>query len=171
MRRNAILCCDLIVSIVVFVWSLLGPWDRLLGFNFYHSRGNVWLPTPPAAADFFRAMVSTGVLAFAIFFLLASFLTFFLGQSRGSLADRPPGGILYRMFYGDSLHLIVKYFAILFITFISPFFYQYMWRFPVTRPQRIAGGAAISIALFIAILALAQLVARTAPQRQPAVSS
>jgi hypothetical protein len=157
MRRIAIVLCDVGASIVAIEWARIGPWDRMLGFNLYHSRGDVWLPTPPAAAAFFRAMVSIGVLSFAIFFLLASFLIFFLGQSRGASADDQPRGILQRMFYGDARTLLVKYFAILFISFISPFFYNLMWRVPVSHALRIAGGSAMSIAIFIVVLAIAGL--------------
>ena len=101
MKRNAILICDIVAFLIVVEWSLLGPWDRLLGFNVYHSRGDVWLPTPPAAADFFRAMVSTGSSLFAIFFLLTSCLIFYLGRSRGAATDEKRG-ILYQAFYDPS---------------------------------------------------------------------
>jgi hypothetical protein len=167
MKRNAVLCCDIIVSIVVYVWSLLGPWDQMLGFSVYHSRGDVWLPMPPAAADFFRAMVSTGTAWFAILFLLSSCVIFYLG--RGASTDQKRG-ILYQMFYGDALKLAVKYFAFLAISFIAPFFYNYMWRFGVTRPFKIADGHAISIASFMVVLAIAELVSRIAPQRRPALN-
>jgi len=167
MRRNAILCCDIIVSLVVVEWSLLGPWDKLLGFDVYHSRGDVWLPTPPAAAAFFRGMVSTGTMLFAGFFLIASLLIFLVGRSRSASADEKSGTVLERMFYGDARKLTVKYAVFLFISLISPFFYNWMWRFHVTRPMRIAGGCAMSIAAFIVILALAESIARVASRRRP----
>ena len=170
MRRNAILCCDIIVSLVVVEWSLLGPWDKLLGFNFYHSRGDVWLPTPPAAAAFFRGMVSTGTMVFAMFFLLASVLIFFLGRSRSASADEKSGTVLERMFYGDARKLTVKYAVFLLISLISPFFYNWMWRFHVTRAMRIAGGCAMSIAAFVVILALAESIAHVASRRRPTLS-
>jgi hypothetical protein len=165
-RRNAILCCDIIVSLIVVEWSLLGPWDKLLGFDVYHSRGDVWLPTPPAAAAFFRGMVSTGTMVFAVFFLIASVLIFFLGRSRSASVDEKSGTTLERMFYGDARKLAVKYAVFLLISLISPFFYNWMWRFHVTRPMRIAGGCAMSIAGFIVILALAESVARIASRRR-----
>jgi len=167
MRRNAILCCDIIVSLVVVEWSLLGPWDKVLGFDVYHSRGDVWLPTPPAAAAFFRGMVSTGTMVFAVFFLIASLLIFLVGRSRSASADEKSGTVLERMFYGDARKLTVKYAVFLLISLISPFFYNWMWRFHVTRPMRIAGGCAMSIATFIVILALAESIGRVASPRQP----
>jgi hypothetical protein len=170
MKRAAILLCDVVVCILVIGWSMLGPWDRILGFSVYHSRGDVWLPMPPAAADFFRGIVSTGTTLFAIFFLLISILIFIRGRSGGAASDPGGGTIPYRAFYGNALQLLVKYSAVLFISFISPFFYNYMWRFAVTRPFKIAGGAAISIAAFTLVVAIAALVARAAPQRRLAVS-
>ena len=165
MRRNAILCCDIIVSLIVVEWSLLGPWDKLLGFNVYHSRGDVWLPTPPAAAAFFRGMVSTGTMVFAVFFLIASVLTFFLGRSRSAPVDEKSGTVLERMFYGDARKLTVKYAVFLLISLISPFFYNWMWRFHVTRPMRIAGGCAISLAVFIAVMTIVEMLTRLMPRR------
>ncbi len=57
--------------------------------------------------------------------------------------------------------LFVKYSAILLVSFISPFFYNYMWRFHVTRSFRIAGGLAITITVFVLILFASSLVIRT----------
>jgi len=170
-RRNAILCCDIIVSLIVVEWSLLGPWDKLLGFDVYHSRGDVWLPTPPAAANFFRGMVSTGTMLFAVFFLIASILIFLMGRSRSASADQKGGSILDQMFYGDASKLTVKYAVFLFISFISPFFYNFMWRFQVTRPMRIAGGLAISLAVFIAVMTVRAMLTPLAPSRPSAASS
>ena len=165
MRRNAIFCCDIIVSLIVVEWSLLGPWNRLLGFDVYHSRGDVWLPTPPAAAAFFRGMVSTGTMVFALFFLIASVLIFLLGRSRSASGDRNGGTILEQMFYGDSRKLTVKYAVFLLISLVSPFFYNWMWRFHVTRPMRIAGGCVISLAVFIAVMTIAEMLTRLTPRR------
>jgi hypothetical protein len=167
MRRNAILCCDIIVLLIVVEWSSRGPWDQLLGFSVYHSRGDVWLPTPPAAANFFRGMVSTGTMLFAVFFLIASVLIFLLGRSRSASVDQKGPAILEQMFYGDSNKLIVKYADFLLISLISPFFYNFMWRFHVTRAMRIAGGLAISIAMFIAVMTIAETLTRLMPRRQP----
>ena len=165
MRRNAILWCDIIVSFIVVEWSLQGPWDKLLGFNVYHSRGDVWLPTPPAAAAFFRGMVSTGTRVFAAFFLIVSVLIFLMGRSRSASVDEKTGTILERMFYGDARKLTVKYAVFLLISVISPFFYNWMWRFHVTRPMRIAGGCAISLAVFIAVMTIAAMLTRLTPRR------
>ena len=165
MRRNAILWCDIIVSFIVVEWSLQGPWDKLLGFNVYHSRGDVWLPTPPAAAAFFRGMVSTGTMVFAAFFLIVSVLIFLMGRSRSASVDEKTGTILERMFYGDARKLTVKYAVFLLISVISPFFYNWMWRFHVTRPMRIAGGCAISLAVFIAVMTIVEMLTHLMPRR------
>jgi hypothetical protein len=152
MKKKAVLLCDIIVFCAVIVWSRVGPWDRLLGFTVYHSRGDVWLPMPPAAAAFFRSIVSTASLMFA------------MGGSSG-IEKREP--ILYRAFYGDTLELSVKYAAFLFISFISPFFCNFMARYQVAPPMRIAGGLAISLTAFIVILTITELVARIGLQRRP----
>ena len=171
MRRNAILWCDIIASLIVVEWSLQGPWDKLLGFNVYHSRGDVWLATPPAAANFFRGMVSTGTMLFAGLFLIASLLIFLVGRSRSASVGEKSGTVLEQMFYGDDGKLTVKYVVFLFTSLISPFFYNWMWRFQVTRPMRIAGGCAISIAVFIAVMTIAAMFTRRAPLRPPAATS
>lgn len=165
MRRNVILLCDIIAFYIVFVWSVRGPWDRLLGFSVYHSRGDVWLPTPPAAAAYFRSIVSRGATMFAQCFLVTSLLLLYLGRPHGTSTDERRG-ILFDAFYGDTRNLIVKYSAFLVTSFISPFFYNFMWRFPLTHPYRVVGGFAISVGLFILILAIAELVARVAPSRR-----
>ena len=165
MKRSVILLCDIIVSFIVFGWSLLGPWDRLLGFDVYHSRGDVWLPTPPAAAAFFRSMVSTGSLLFAIFFLVASVLIFFLRRSPGASSDPKGGPIFFRTFDSDPLKLGGKYSAVLFISFISPFFYNFMRRFHFTRSRCIVGGFAITLAILIVVFVTAELAARIVPRR------
>jgi hypothetical protein len=164
MKKKAVLLCDIIVFCAVIVWSRVGPWDRLLGFTVYHSRGDVWLPMPPAAAAFFRSIVSTASLLFGISFLILSLLMFAMGGSSG-IEKREP--ILYRAFYGDTLELSVKYAAFLFISFISPFFCNFMARYQVAPPMRIAGGLAISLTAFIVILTITELVARIGLQRRP----
>ena len=153
---------------MVIEWARLGPWDHLLGFSVYHSRGDVWLPTPPVAADFFRGMVSTGSTLFAMFFLAASVLIFFRSRSPGVSPDESRG-FLDGIFYGDAPRLSVKYFVFLFISFVAPFFYNFMWRFHVARSCRIAGGLAISIATFAIVLIIAELfVTSLASQRRQA---
>jgi hypothetical protein len=165
MKRTVILLCDLVVISGVLGWTLLGPWDRILGFSTYLSRGNVWLPTPPAAAAYFREMVSTGSIIFAILFMLASSLGYFDPRARASSNPASPGGILYQMFYEDSYRLFVKYSDLLLVSFVAPLFYNYMWRFHVARPLRIAGGLAITIIVFVAILLTGSLLARVAHSR------
>jgi hypothetical protein len=156
--KRRILLCDCVVSLTIFAWSLLGPWDRILGFSVYRSRGNVWLPTPPAAASFFRSIVSSGSLLFAVFFLLTSVLIFSFKRAGAAPGGATREGILYHAFYGSARQLFVKYSAILLISFISP--YNYMWRFHVTRSFRIAGGLAISITVFVVILFASSMVIR-----------
>ena len=169
MKRNAILLSDIIAAFIVIEWSLYGPWDRLLGYNFYHSRGDVWLPTPVAAADFFRGMVSTGTALFLIIFLLTSCMIFVLGRPRGASADEK-GGVLYELFFGDASKLTVKYSAFLLVSFISPFFYGPTLRFHYTRSGRIADGLAMSLVALVIVFVIAGLAARIAPSRRPAPS-
>ena len=123
-----------------------------------------WLPIPPAAAAFFRGIVSTGSLLFAIFLLISSLLAFYRGRST---ASELRGTILYRAFYGDTFELLAKYAAFLFISFISPFLYSFTARYQVAPPLRVAGGLAISLAAFFVILAITQLAALVAFQRRP----
>jgi hypothetical protein len=89
-----------------------------------------------------------------------------MGRSRSASADEKSGTTLERMFYGDACKLTVKYAIFLLILLISPFFYNWMWRFHVTRPMRIAGGCSMSIAGFIVILALAESIGRVASRRR-----
>src|SRR5580692_9063987 len=159
--RRRILLSDCVVSLTIFAWAMLGPWDRMLGFSVYRSRGSVVLPTPPAAASFFRSMVSSGSLLFAVFFLLTSVLILYFNR-RGKASDGSNReGILCHAFYGSARQLFVKYSAVLLVSFISPFFYNYMWRFHVTRSLRIAGGLAITVAVFLLVLFASSLVTRT----------
>ena len=164
MKRSAILFLDIIVSLIIFEWSVKGPWLRLLGFSYYHSRGDVWLPTPPAAVGYFRGIVTSGSLAFATFFLLASALLFLRGRLRAASADIQDGGILYNEFYGTFPRLLVKYFSALSISFVAPFFYSYMRRFHGSRTFCIVGGLAISIALFIFILTFTGFLWQSRPK-------
>jgi hypothetical protein len=49
------------------------------------------------------------------------------------------------------------------ISFVAPFFYSFMRRFHGSRTFCIVGGLAISIALFISILAAVGFLARSRP--------
>jgi hypothetical protein len=94
MKRRAILFLDIIVSFIIYDWSVRGPWMPLLGYTYYHSRGDVWLPTPPAAVGYFRGIVTHGSTAFAIFFLLASVILFLLGRRPAAATDSQTRAIL-----------------------------------------------------------------------------
>jgi hypothetical protein len=165
MKRNAILCLDILVSFIIYEWSAMGRWLSLFRFTYYHSRGDVWLPTPPAAIGYIRGIVTTGSIAFAIFFVLASALLYLLAAGRAASTHSQPGAIFYDAFYGSFPKLLVKYFSILSISFVAPFFYSYMRRFHRSREFCIVGGAAISILLFISILAAVGVLVRSRANR------
>lgn len=80
MRRNFILMGDLLAYCIVIEWCRLGLWINLLGFSVYHSRGDVWLPTPQPAINFLMGMVLTATFLFATLFLLISCLIFFFAR-------------------------------------------------------------------------------------------
>jgi hypothetical protein len=139
---------DVVVCGVAIVWCWLGLWVSLLGFSVYHSRGGVWLPTPPEASAFFLGMVLTGTFGFALIFLLVSSTILLVGFPAEASGRSARG----HLFYGDAYGLAVKYFAFLSSAFVSPYFYNLMWRFQGTRSFRITGGLAITCLAFIAIL-------------------
>ena len=139
---------DLVVCGIAIVWCWLGLWISLLGFSVYRSRGDVWLPTPPEASAFFLGMVLTGTFGFALIFLLIS-STFPLLGSRAKASGHSTRG---HSFTGDPYRRSVRYFAFLVSVFLSPYFYNFMWRFHVSRSFRIAGGLAVTVFVFAAIL-------------------
>lgn len=79
MRKKLILIGDVIAYVVLIGWFKLGLWIDLLGFSTYHSRGDVWLATPPAALDFQMGLICTAAFLFGPGFLLSSCLIFVLG--------------------------------------------------------------------------------------------
>jgi hypothetical protein len=157
--------CDLVVCSVAIGWCWLGLWISLLRFSVYRSRGDVWLPTPPEASAFFLEMVLTGTLGFALIFLLIS-STILLLRGRSKVSGRsakrhaPPG---------DAYRLAVKYFAFLVSVFVSPYFYNFMWRLQGSRWFHIAGGLTLTLLVFALILiAGASVPALAMRKQQPA---
>ena len=154
MRRTAILSADLIVSIIVVLWYQLGPWIDLYGFSVYHSRGDVWLPTPPLARHFLSGMVLTAILVLISFFVLASFLM--------CIFRRFP---LHEAFYGNSRKLLIKYCAFLLSSIALPFALNRVHKFGTTREFYIASAVGISLLSFIAIVFLANMLFAHPPQQ------
>jgi len=174
MRRSiTVLGVDVIVSLIALAWCWWGAWFGLLGFSVYHSRGDVWLPTPPVAREFFQAMVMTGTVFFVALFVLVSVVIFLVRRYSGA-SDERSGSFLSTAFYGDNRRLYMKYAAFLFVAFISPYFYRFMRRVqlrplmlllnaPEARMFRICGGFAITFAAFVvAVAATDWLIARPA---------
>ena len=155
MKAAAGILGDVVVCGVAIVWCWLGLWISPLGFSVYHSRGDVWLPTPPEASAFFLGMVLTGTFGFALVFLLIS-STLLLLRSRAKTSGRPSKG---QRFNADAYRRAVRYFAFLLSVFLSPYFYNFMWRFHGSRSFRIGGGLAISLILFTGILIAGELLA------------
>ena len=163
MKTVAALLGDVVVCCVAIGWCWLGLWISLLGFSVYHSRGDVWLPTPPEARAFFLGMVLTGTIGFALVFLLLSSTTLLL-RTRATVCDHSVKGLVS---HRDAYGLPVKYFAFLSSAFLSPYFYNFMWRFQGTRSFRITGGLAITFLAFIAILIGGQSFVALVAQKEP----
>ena len=163
MTKSRVIALDFLALLALIAWSKWGPWIGLLGFSTYHSRGNVILPTPPAAIAFFRNMVTVGATAFAIVFAACSILA-----NRASReADSGIGRVLYGSFDGNSGKLAVKYSAFLIVAIVAPFFFHWMRYRPLAHWQRIAGGAVMMIAAFAVLLALGRIVfSRAERERQ-----
>jgi hypothetical protein len=167
-RSATILGADVIAAIIAVVWIWSGVWFGLLGFSFYHSRGDVWLPTPAAARDFFEAMVLTGTVSFAALFAAAS-VVIFLARRFSSGSEDSSGNFLTAAFYGDNRRLYVKYSAFLLSAFVSPYFYSYMRTFQFrrllaffnsrdVRMVQICGGFAITLAVLLIVITAADLL-------------
>jgi magnesium-transporting ATPase (P-type) len=154
MRRAAILSADLIISIIVVLWYQLAPWIDLYGFSVYHSRGDVWLPTPPLARHFLSGMVLTATLVFVSFFVLASFLM--------CIFRRFP---LHEAFYGNGRKLMIKYCAFLLSSIALPFALNPAHKFGTTREFYIASAVAVSLLSFIAIVFFANLLFARLPRQ------
>src|ERR1700758_2645115 len=101
-RSLGISSADLTLSFAIYAWYAFAPWTRLYGFGVYHSRGDVWLPTPPAARAFFEHMVMAETFVFLSFFVAVSILTL-------TVRSFP----LRNAFHGGGRELIVKYSALL----------------------------------------------------------
>lgn len=154
MRRAAILSADLVVSIIVVLWYLWGPWMDLYGFSVYHSRGDVWLATPPLARAFLSGMVLTATLVFVSFFVLASFLT--------CVFRRFP---LHDAFYGNGRKLLIKYCAFFLGSIALPFGLNPAHKYGTTREFYIAFAVAVSLLTFIAIASVANLLFARPPRQ------
>ena len=162
MRRTIVFAGDVFGSLALIEWCQRGPWIRMLGFSMYHSRGDVWLPTPPAAMEFFRAMVLAGTSIFAVLFIATSMMIF-RAIRRGQATTGV--GFVQESFYGSNAKLIVKYSVLVLIALVSPFFVHWMWFFPYTHSERIAGGFAIMLAAFVVLLVVGDLVVGRRPSR------
>jgi hypothetical protein len=154
MRRAAILSADLIVSTTVVLWYLFAPWIDLYGFSVYHSRGDVWLPTPPAARDFLSGMALTATIVFVAFFMVASFLT--------CVFRRFP---LHDAFYGSGGKLLIKYCAFLLSSIALPFALNWAQKFGAAREFYIACAVGTSLVSFIAIVFVASMLFARSPQQ------
>jgi len=165
MRRTAILSADLIASIIVVLWYRLGPWIDLYGFAVYHSRGDVWLSTPPAARAFLSGMVLTAILVFVSFFVVWSFLT--------CVFRRFP---FHEALHGNNRRLMIKYCGFLLGSIAVPFSLSWAHKFGTTREFYIASAVGISLFSLVAVILTAtMLFARSSRQnarrhlsRQPA---
>jgi hypothetical protein len=154
---------DVVVCGVAIVWCWLGIWVSLLGFSVYHSRGDVWLPTPPEASAFFLGMVLTGTFGFALIFLLISSTILLLGSRAKASGHSTKGYVFYGLGYGRA----IKYFAFLVSVFLSPYFYNFMWRFHGSRSFRIASGLAVTLFVFTAILIAGKSFSALATRKEP----
>jgi hypothetical protein len=171
-RSAAILGVDVMASLLALGWIWSGLWFGLLGFSVYHSRGDVWLPTPPAAREFFSSMVLTGTVLFAALFVMISVAIFIVRRFSGGSEGRS-GNFLTAAFYGDNRRLYVKYAVFLSSVFISPYFYSFMRTFRFrrllvffnsrnTQMFRIYGGFAITFAILVVAMLIADmLIARS----------
>lgn len=159
MKAFATLLGDVLVGFVAIAWCWLGLWIKLLGFSVYHSRGDVWLPTPPTASTYFQSMVLTGTLGFVLIILLVSTAMLLLRSLAERSRTSATGSSTYAVFRSDAYGLSVRYLALLLSAFLSPYFYNFMWRFQGSLMFRIAGGLAITLVTFIAILFGGKLLA------------
>ncbi len=167
MKRSEILGLDVLAAIALVGWFMFGPWINLYGFSFYHGRGDVWLPTPPPAINFFHGIVLTGSLLLAVVFLIISLILFTLGWWTGSDDNARAGRFAYRAFYGRASRLAIKYSALFLAALFSPYLYNFMWRYHVTREGRIYGGCAMALGILAAAMVVGNaLLARGAGRRE-----
>jgi hypothetical protein len=153
MRRKVILAGDVLAFGALIAWCWSGLWIDLLGFSTYHSRGDVWLPTPPAALNFLMGLVCTATFLFGAAFLLTSSLIFLFGGS----PKEERWHLLYSMFYGRK-ELLVKYFAFLSSAVVVPLAVREMWKIHPTREFTIFGAFGIMLAVFVVIVFIADLM-------------
>jgi hypothetical protein len=167
-RSAVILGVDVIAAISAVAWIWSGVWFGLLGFSFYHSRGDVWLPTPPAARDFFEAMLLTGTVLFGSLFVAISAVIFAVRRF-SARSEESSGNFLTAAFYGDVRRLYVKYSAFLLSVLVSPYVYSYLRTFQFRRLLllldsrdgrmfRIYSGFAITFAALLIVIAVANLL-------------
>ncbi len=176
-RRVLILLGDLSGSLAAIVWIWSDWWVAPMGFSVYHSRGDVWLPTPPKAAKFFHDMVMTGNLAYIIlFFVISALLWLRLSRQQARISERS-SPFLATAFYGGNSSLAVKYGALLSSAILSPYFYSYLRHFHFQkllmilpfiglRGLRICLGFLITCAVFSAAILLAHVFLHW-PMRSP----
>jgi hypothetical protein len=164
-RRAAILSADLITSVMVVAWYVWGPWVHLYGFSVYHSRGDVWLPTPPAAINFFSHMVLTVTSIYVSLFVLTSCLTFFF--SRPYSVDHAGRRHFPRdAFYGDGRRLLVKYCAFLLGSIALAFATSSTLKFRASHEFSISTAVGIMLAAFLVVVFVADMLLARPMTRQ-----
>jgi hypothetical protein len=142
-RPLSIFGADLTVSLLIYAWYAFAPWISLYGFGVYHSRGDVWLPTPPAARAFFEQMVLAETSVFLSFFVAVSILALMIRSFP-----------LRTAFYGGSHELIVKYSALLLSSIVLPYALHWSRLHGATREFYISVGLGLSLLSFILAVVL-----------------
>jgi hypothetical protein len=165
MRRAAIFSADLIASIMIVAWYVWGPWIDLYGFSVYHSRGDVWLPTPPGARNFLTAMVSIEAGLFASLFVAASCLLFRFGRFPNA-GDAEVENFLPDAFYGDWRRLLAKYSALFLSSIALPFAIITLWKLHATRAFAKPICLAITLATFLVVALVTNRALLRAVSRQ-----
>jgi hypothetical protein len=134
---------DLTVSLAIYAWYAFAPWISLYGFGTYHSRGDVRLPTPPAARAFLEQMVLAEASVFLSFFVAMSILTLMIRSFP-----------LRTAFHGGSHKLIVKYSALLLSSIVLPYALHWSRLHGATREFYISAGLGLSLLSFILAIVL-----------------
>jgi len=163
MRKKLILIGDVVAYVALIGWFKLGLWIELLGFSTYHSRGDVWLPTPPAALAFQMGLICTAAFLFGAVFLLSSFTVFLLG---GAPKEADRDHFLYNIFYGNKQRLLVKYLAFLSSSIVVPLAVRAMWKIRPARQFTIFSAFGIMLAVFIVVVIIADLMLSRSTPRQ-----
>jgi hypothetical protein len=162
MRKKLILIGDVVAYVVLVGWFKLGLWIDLLGFSTYHSRGDVWLATPPAALDFQMGLICTAAFLFGAGFLLSSCLIFVLGGPR----KEDQNHTLYNIFYGNKQRLLVKYLSFLSSSILVPLAVRAMWKIHPARQFTIFSAFGIMLTVFIVVVIIADLMLSRSTPRQ-----